>query len=538
DQKDALQGVSSNDSTDKTIAAPHKTVTRLMCFDIYDIDGDGRKDLLMGNTAGELLFYAHVGTDPIPAFHGFEPVAAGGTPIDLPETPRSRPSVADYNNDGIPDILVGAADGLVRLYVGQSEPVPGGSVNVNDGEPGGMYVYSFHVQHRAGIKVEPTSRLTTNEDGLTAPYTVVLQSQPTHEVTIAINSSDTTEGTVSTSSVTFTPNDWDQPQTVIVTGVDDEATDGHTLYTVFADPAVSDDPDYSGMETTAISLVNRDNEPAEIVGRHIFYNNSVWDGNDTAINESDDDAIALDKEALLPGITASFENYTSYSRGINGIVIDVLSLAGEPTINDFQFLVGNNSDPDGWVPAPQPELIEMRERAGDDETDRVMIVWSDNAIEKQWLQVTVKANENTGLAKPDIFYFGSAPGEAGNNSVNTIVNATDEIAARNFQHSAVDKALIDDPYDYNRDSLVDGTDQIIARENQTNPLTMLRLITAPAVDAVIEQASVEEIPDTGVSSAEWNWLYEVDRMNSKNQTTKKDDSREATVDLLLATDWA
>ncbi len=40
--------------------------------------------------------------------------------------------------------------------------------------------------------------------------------------------------------------------------------------------------------------------------------------------------------------------------------------------------------------------------------------------------------------------------EAGNTAINTIVNATDEIVARNFQHSAVDPALIDDPYDYNR----------------------------------------------------------------------------------------
>ena len=41
DQKDNLQGVSSTDTTDRTIAAPQKTVTRLMCFDIFDINGDG-----------------------------------------------------------------------------------------------------------------------------------------------------------------------------------------------------------------------------------------------------------------------------------------------------------------------------------------------------------------------------------------------------------------------------------------------------------------------------------------------------------------
>ncbi len=96
------------------------------------------------------------------------------------------------------------------------------------------------------------------------------------------------------------------------------------------------------------------------------------------------------------------------------------------------------------------------------------------------------------------------PGEAGDQSINTIVNATDEIAARNFQHSAVDPALIDDPYDYNRDGLVNGTDQIIARNNQTNPLTMLRLIT---VDAAIKQSVMEDHDAAEALSAALDWQW-------------------------------
>ena len=45
------------------------------------------------------------------------------------------------------------------------------------------------------------------------------------------------------------------------------------------------------------------------------------------------------------------------------------------------------------------------------------------------------ATPNTGLAEPDVFYFGNAIGEAGNQPGNAIVNATDEILARNFPHS-------------------------------------------------------------------------------------------------------
>ena len=52
----------------------------------------------------------------------------------------------------------------------------------------------------AGITVTPTSGLVTTEAGGTATFTVVLNTQPTADVTIGLTSSDTTEGTVSPAS--------------------------------------------------------------------------------------------------------------------------------------------------------------------------------------------------------------------------------------------------------------------------------------------------------------------------------------------------
>ncbi len=49
----------------------------------------------------------------------------------------------------------------------------------------------------AGITVSPTSGLVTTESGGTATFTVVLTTQPSADVTLALSSSDTTEGTVS-----------------------------------------------------------------------------------------------------------------------------------------------------------------------------------------------------------------------------------------------------------------------------------------------------------------------------------------------------
>ncbi|MFH1501695.1 MAG: T9SS type A sorting domain-containing protein [Candidatus Eisenbacteria bacterium] len=85
---------------------------------VQDVDNDGRKDLLAGNTNGEIVFYRNTGTDAAPDFSGYEFIEADSVKIDLAGTPRSRPFVCDWNMDGQTDLLVGAGDGLVHLYVG------------------------------------------------------------------------------------------------------------------------------------------------------------------------------------------------------------------------------------------------------------------------------------------------------------------------------------------------------------------------------------------------------------------------------------
>lgn len=86
-----------------------------------DCDFDGCRDLLVGNTNGNLLLYTNVGSDSAPSFSGFVAVTAGGETIDLPGTPRSRPSVCDWTCSGQVDVLIGSADGLVHLFEGPAD---------------------------------------------------------------------------------------------------------------------------------------------------------------------------------------------------------------------------------------------------------------------------------------------------------------------------------------------------------------------------------------------------------------------------------
>jgi hypothetical protein len=88
----------------------------------------------------------------------------------------------------------------------------------------------------------------------------VLNTQPASNVTINLASSDTTEGTVA-ASITFTPSNWNVPQVVTVTGVNDLAVDGDVAYTITTTVRAGSDPNYVSLNPADVSVTNRDNDP-------------------------------------------------------------------------------------------------------------------------------------------------------------------------------------------------------------------------------------------------------------------------------------
>src|SRR5205085_8499425 len=101
-------------------------------------------------------------------------------------------------------------------------------------------------------------------------------------------------------------------------------------------------------------------------------------------------------------------------------------------------------------------------------SDRVTFTWPDGAVRNAWLHVTIPAT-NTGLAAPDVFYFGNLVGD-GNDSGAPTVNVSD-VAATRANAGSVDAAA-SSRYDFNRDGVVDFVDVSIVRNN-------LRLALAP-----------------------------------------------------------
>lgn len=112
----------------------------------------------------------------------------------------------------------------------------------------------------AGVTIAPMSGLTTTEAGGTATFQVSLSSQPLADVSLSLSSSDTGEGTVAPTSLTFTSTNWNMLRTVTVTGVDDALIDGDVAYLIVTSSAASADTTYNGIDVADVSVTNSNDE--------------------------------------------------------------------------------------------------------------------------------------------------------------------------------------------------------------------------------------------------------------------------------------
>jgi hypothetical protein len=116
----------------------------------------------------------------------------------------------------------------------------------------------------AGLKFTPTGSLATSESGGAVTFTVQLMTTPTAPVTVGLVSSNTGEGTLSVASLVFPAADWNVPQTVTLTGVDDNVVDGNTVYSVQS-TVTSSDAVYAAVTPANLSITNVDNDTAAVV---------------------------------------------------------------------------------------------------------------------------------------------------------------------------------------------------------------------------------------------------------------------------------
>ncbi|MEM7725494.1 MAG: Calx-beta domain-containing protein [Cyanobacteria bacterium P01_A01_bin.45] len=181
---------------------------------------------------------------------------------------------ANNNGGGWPAGINVESSPNVRLTMERTNPLVSGTdsnwhthtgvgrngTDIDNGEIYGTPKALNSVPTAPGITVTPGSNLITTEDGEIATFDVVLDTVPVADVTINLSSDDESEGTVSTESLTFTPENWDIAQTVTVTGENDDIYDEDVSYNIIIEESISGDQRYSGIDTGDITVVNEDND--------------------------------------------------------------------------------------------------------------------------------------------------------------------------------------------------------------------------------------------------------------------------------------
>ncbi|MFC1588383.1 Calx-beta domain-containing protein, partial [Planctomycetota bacterium] len=120
----------------------------------------------------------------------------------------------------------------------------------------------------AGISIIESDDVTDiAEGGATDTYNIVLTSQPVIDVFITAEPDDQSylrSGPDPAITLTFTADDWNEPQTVVVTAVDDGLVEGLHL-SIISHSADSGDDGYDGIEISEVVAVVTDNDFSQVI---------------------------------------------------------------------------------------------------------------------------------------------------------------------------------------------------------------------------------------------------------------------------------
>ncbi len=89
------------------------------CPVVVDWDGDGRKDLLCGSGSGQVLLYRNRGEDNSPELEPARVVFDTSTDPGRQAGGAAPFAVSDWNGDALPDIMLGSASGSLFLFLNQ-----------------------------------------------------------------------------------------------------------------------------------------------------------------------------------------------------------------------------------------------------------------------------------------------------------------------------------------------------------------------------------------------------------------------------------
>ena len=150
-----------------------------------------------------------------------------------------------------------------RTFSGTPPAADVGTVSVkvtaSDGHGGSVSdTFDIVVSAAAGVTVSKSALTVTEEDTTGNTYTVVLDSQPTANVTVTVAGHAGTDVTLTPSILTFTTANWNMAQTVTVKAGNDTDTTNDTV--TLTHSAASTDSNYGGITIGSVVVTVADND--------------------------------------------------------------------------------------------------------------------------------------------------------------------------------------------------------------------------------------------------------------------------------------
>ena len=154
---------------------------------------------------------------------------ATAAPLSLVFTTLNWSTPQTVTVTGVDDFI---DDGDVNSTVTIAVDAPGSDDAFDSVLPEAITVTTTDNDAPVGVTVTAIGATTVTEGGGTDNFTVRLDAQPGTNVVLDVTSGDTGEVLATPATLTFTTSTWDTPQTVTLTGVDDDILDGTQSTTI------------------------------------------------------------------------------------------------------------------------------------------------------------------------------------------------------------------------------------------------------------------------------------------------------------------
>ncbi|NOY74124.1 MAG: hypothetical protein GXP14_17450 [Gammaproteobacteria bacterium] len=227
--------------------------------DITNVNISPASGLSTTESGGAAIFSVRLTSQPVAdvtiPFSSSDSTEATLSPASLIFTATNWNSWQTITVTGVDDNMIDGNIGytIVTAAAISSDPAYGGfnavDVSLNNTD-----------DDTAALVISPSGTLSVSESGGFAPYTLALSSQPASNVTFMLSSSDLSEGSIFEFSMTFTPSNWNVPQTSTIYGRNDQEIDGDINFNITTGAFISADSNFNGVNPADVPVSNVDDD--------------------------------------------------------------------------------------------------------------------------------------------------------------------------------------------------------------------------------------------------------------------------------------